>query len=107
MTEEQRKQIIEERANHIKHEAFKKDVYVFDYVTEEEFISFATEQLDWFRSHGLDIPEKYVEAKILGNPFDRYDGLASNANYYGWEMCIDVVKEANPNGLYTKEVSHD
>lgn len=105
MTEEERWKIIEERANHIKHEAFKKDVYVFDYVTEEEFVSFATEQLDWFSSHGLDIPEKFIEAKIpdLGCP--KINGWDYSKDYYdGRNKVLSEIKEANPNGLYTKEV---
>lgn len=101
MTEEQKARIIEERAK-------KMNPVTWELSGEESkryFVTEATEQLDWFRSHGLDIPEKYVEAHIpdlaiINEESDRRELQLRKAAY---NRAIIEIKCRNPNGLYTKE----
>lgn len=114
MAEEQRKQIIEERAKFIYESAtWNSDDtgYRWDDIPNEDqvhYFELANEQLDWFRSHGMDIPEKYVEAKIPEEEHPKINGWDYSKDYYdGRNKVLSEIKKANPNGLYTKEVNHD
>lgn len=112
MTEEQRKQIIEERAKDIclrfinLGEPYRSNIWKEE-LHKEFYTDQAIEQLDWFFAHGLDIPEKFVEAKIPDNPINCSNGKASMHKigaHAGFNAGLDIYEQANLNGLYTKEV---
>lgn len=83
MTEEQRGKVIEERAKDIclrfvtMGEPYKSRVWEQE-LHKDFYIDQAIEQLDWFCSHGMDIPDKDTKIKTAKDIFEELESKGEN-----------------------------